>query len=74
MADEHIAMLDGEYVLHIKEFSEERGYEVWLNSPDADYDGICLGSGDTFDAALEAAFQVFAEGVWTLCDRKATAH
>jgi hypothetical protein len=37
------------------------GWEVWLNTEVADFDGICLSAGETREAAIADARKVLAE-------------
>ena len=32
--------------------NDDGGVEVWLNTGVTDYDGLCIGTGDTRDAAV----------------------
>lgn len=61
--DEHID-LDGNR-LHIASSSPD-DFEVWLNTDDGDYDGLCIGCGQSRQEAITSAVEVLREGLGKL--------
>jgi len=53
--DENFEVVRG-YWLHI--FLDGGHWQVWLNTEVADFDGLCIGSGRTREAAIKDAQRV----------------
>lgn len=51
-----VALSTGER-LHVFRMSD--GWQVWLNTEVADFDGVCVASGDIRDDAVSQAVAVF---------------
>jgi hypothetical protein len=65
--DEHIE-LDSN-VIHVLGESSG-GFEVWLNTDVADYDGLCIGCGSSRDEAVADAMGVFIQALEKLRSTK----
>lgn len=58
--NEHLE-LDGNNVHILSERPDD--YEVWLNTDVGDFDGLCIGCGQTREEAVAGAVAAFDEGL-----------
>lgn len=61
--DEHLVLASNQ--VHIVS-ETPNGYEVWLNTDVGDFDGLCIGCGESREAAVADAISVLEEGVRAL--------
>jgi len=71
MIDERIPIADGANVIHLHgPNSREDSFTIWLNTDVADFDGLCIGTGESRAEAVEDAIQVLEDGVRALRGEK----
>lgn len=56
--------LDGNRIHILSE--QPNDFEVWLNTDAGDFDGLCIGYGESRDEAITSALAVLEEGVRAL--------